>query len=342
MTCRRRCTTPSPPSSDGRRIGRADHQGSRRVPASPTDPAPAARPTCLVVGEALVDVVVGPDGVRRERPGGSPANVAVGLARSGHPTSLLTSYGRDRFGDLIDRHLTAAGVQVLRHDRPTSSAIATIDATGAAHYDFDLRWELGDHAVPLVDLVHTGSVAAVLEPGADAVRRLVAAARRHATVSYDVNARPDLTGPPEQARAAVSAVAALADVVKASDEDLAWLFPSADHDPEHGLEAAAAHWLAASAPTQCRAVVVTRGAGGATALTPQLRVDVPAPTVEVVDTIGAGDAFMAGMLGALLDRSVMGAARRDGLGALDHAAWADVLGHGVRSAAAAVARAGAT
>lgn len=312
------------------------------MPARPTDPATATRPTCLVVGEALVDVVVGPDGVRRERPGGSPANVAVGLARSGHSTSLLTSYGRDRLGDLIDRHLAASGVQVLRDDRPTSSAIATIDATGAAHYDFDLRWELGEHAVPLVDLVHTGSVAAVLEPGADAVRRLVATAREHATVSYDVNARPDLTGPPEQARTAVWDVAALADVVKASDEDLAWLFPSEDHDPEHGIEAAATRWLAASAPTRCLAVVVTRGAGGATVLTPQLRVDVPAPSVEVVDTIGAGDAFMAGMLGALLDHGVVGAARRETLASLDHATWSEVLGHGVRSAAAAVARAGAT
>lgn len=292
------------------------------------------RPSLLVVGESLVDVVHGADGTRTERAGGSPANVAVGLARLGHPTMLLTAFGQDRLGGLIRSHLVESGVDVAHDDLATSSAVATIDDSGAATYEFNVQWELTERRLPpSVELFHVGSVSAVLEPGATAVRRMAAAARHRATVTYDVNARPALMGRPDRARAAVEAMGALADVVKASDEDLAWLYP------DRSIEESATAWL--SPPVDCRAAVVTRGASGATVFGPGLRVDATAPAVDVVDTIGAGDSFMAGLLSALAERGLVGGQRRVALTDLGREAWSEVLEYAVRCAAVTVGRPGA-
>jgi fructokinase len=159
----------------------------------------------LVLGEALIDVVRSPDGAVAEHPGGSPANVALGLARLGHPVSLRTSIGSDDRGALIAAHLEPEGVELAagsRTDGPTSVAEATIDATGAATYRFELGWEVAPPvSVDGATHLHTGSIAATLEPGATAVLDAVERARTGATVSYDPNARPSLMGQPQDVRA---------------------------------------------------------------------------------------------------------------------------------------------
>lgn len=251
-------------------------------------------PATLVVGEALADVVVGPDGTRRAHPGGSPANTALGLARLGHPVTLATRIGRDAYGELLRTRLTEG--RVLLHpgsvvDAPTSTARAELDGTGSAAYRFDIMWDLppvGPLSVP--GHFHTGSIATALEPGARRLLALAAAVRRRGhTVSYDPNLRPALLGPPEAERPRVERLVALADVVKASEEDLGWLYPGRDPDE------VAAGWAQGG-----RLVVLTRGAEGAVAhWAPGGRHMVPAPPVRVADTIGAGDAFMAGLLAGL-------------------------------------------
>ena len=183
----------------------------------------------LVIGEALVDVVRRPDGSQAAHPGGSPANVALGLARLGRRAELLTYLGDDAYGTLVRHHVESSGATIaLGSPAPhTSVATATLDAQGVATYDFDLTWDIAGDATTLPSplVVHTGSIAAVLEPGATAVTRILSAAREGATVTYDPNVRPSLMGDRADAAARIERLVALSDVVKVSDEDLAWLFP---------------------------------------------------------------------------------------------------------------------
>ncbi len=256
----------------------------------------------LVIGESLIDIVHRPDGSAREHVGGSPANVAVGLARLGHEVTLATMLGQDERGAKIASLLHSEGVALTDDSvggRSTSVATSTLDATGAATYSFDLTWELNQDQ-PLEGLahVHTGSVAATLEPGATAVLGTLEKARPSATISYDPNARPALMGDPHDVRAKIEQLIGLSDVVKASDEDIAWLYgqaPLSDILRLWGLLGPAL-------------VVVTRGDKGALiglTITGELT-SIDAPVVEVVDTVGAGDSFMAGLLSGLLDAGLLG------------------------------------
>ncbi len=290
-----------------------------------------------VVGEALVDLVRRADGSEVAHPGGSPANVAVGLARLGCPVRLVTRYGEDEHGELLDAHLRGNGVELeaaTRSAPSTSVAAATIDARGAATYDFRLAWDLGEgtpELAPASTCLHTGSIAAALEPGAAAVRRMVAAARGRATVSYDPNARPALMGAPAEARRRVEALVAQSDVVKVSDEDLAWLRPG------EAYAAVAEEWLALGPSV----VVVTRGGEGPWAVAASGVVQRPALRVDVVDTVGAGDAFTAGLLDGLHRRGLLGPAAAPQLRALSTAVLTEVLDEAAVVAALTVARSGA-
>lgn len=312
---------------------------------STTDPSPAGAPDAapapadehvLAVGEALVDVVHRADGSVDELPGGSLANVALTLGRLGRDARLVTWIGTDERGETLRGWLEESGVRLSPGSTgapSTSVATAHLDAEGAATYEFDLEWQVppgtGVSAGTLA--VHTGSIAAVLEPGASAVRELVAAARRTATVTYDPNARPALMGDPADARERIEAVVALADVVKVSDEDLAWLAP--DGDPVE----VARGWLALGPAL----VVVTLGGAGAVALTPGGEQRVSAPRVDVVDTVGAGDSFMGALVDGLWEAGLLGAARRDALRAIDAPTLARLLERCAAVAAITVSRAGA-
>jgi len=291
----------------------------------------------LVIGEALVDVVVGLDGSSAAHPGGSPANVAIGLGRLGRDVELLAYLADDANGALVTEHLAASGVGLAAGtlDAPaTSVATARLDSTGAATYDFDLTWDLSDSAQPRPRpaVVHTGSIAAVLAPGAARVRSLVASLRDDATVTYDPNARPTLMGTPADARAAIEEMVALAHVVKVSDEDLEWLSGSTD------VDSVARAWLNRGPAF----VVVTRGGSGATAfLRDGSEVTVAAPRVDVADTVGAGDSFMGGLIDGLWAAGLLGAANREALYGIDSQTITPILDRCARIAAITVSRPGA-
>jgi fructokinase len=254
----------------------------------------------LVVGESLVDIVHREDGSTETFPGGSAANVAVALARLGRDTRFVTSFADDEHGRLVAGHLAESGVrlEVDPHVVPrTSSALATLQADGSARYTFDIDWRIGpvEVAVPPLAL-HACSLGAVLTPGCEDVRALMARLRGSSTTSYDVNMRPSVTGIGPAIAKTVEETVALSDIVKASDEDLEALYPGESED-------AAAERLLALGPA---AVVVTRGADGAVWYGEGLLVSDPGVPVEVADTIGAGDTFGAAMLDALASRGLLG------------------------------------
>ncbi|QSF59458.1 carbohydrate kinase [Nocardioides sp. zg-1228] len=289
----------------------------------------------LVVGEALVDVVPGPDGAPRDHPGGSPANVALALGRLGRDVRLVTLLGDDARGAAVRAWLEAGGVEVLASPTGsgrTSSAAVTLDDSGAATYDFDLDWDL--RAVPDVpcDVVHVGSIATVLEPGADTVLTTFRAHRGRALLSLDPNARPAITPDRTGPAARVEELVALADVVKVSDEDLAWLQPGA------GPVATAARWAAAGPGL----VVVTRGGAGAIAVRPDgTTLEVPGVPVAVADTVGAGDTFSGVLLDALVALGAHGPGAGDALRALTDRDLLDVVTTAAVGAAINVSRPGA-
>ena len=289
----------------------------------------------LIAGEALTDIVVDADGARREHPGGSPLNVAVALSRLGHDAHLLTAIGDDARGDAIRAHLDESGVQLTPASvRPgrTSTAEAVLDAHGAATYTFDLTWDPDTAELPETpDAVHTSSIAAVLEPGATTLSALLRSARGSSTISYDPNARPTLMGAPEDVRARIEENIALSDVVKASDEDVAWLYGTED------VEDVAASWRDLGPSL----TVLTRGGDGAVAFSASGRVQVAPVRVEVVDTVGAGDTFSAGILDALAAKGLLGADRREMLAAIPSDDLATVLRRAAALSAITVSRAGA-
>ncbi|MEV7188877.1 carbohydrate kinase [Kitasatospora sp. NPDC093102] len=272
----------------------------------------------LVIGECVADIVRTGDAPDRVHPGGSPANVAYGLARLGRQATLLTELGPDANGRLIRQHLESAGVLVRAAEvARTPSAVVELDGQGRARYTFDIRWTL-----PPTELaeppaaIHLGSIAAVTEPGAGSVLALVERWRGQAQISYDPNVRPALMGDRAEAVRRVECWVALSDVVKASDEDLAWLYPG------ERPEAVAERWLALGPSV----VAVTLGAEGAFARTSEGgHVEAAAVPVPVADTVGAGDSFMAAFLHA----------RATG------ADLATCLTHAVTAAALTVARPGA-
>ncbi|MHA7240671.1 carbohydrate kinase family protein [Arthrobacter sp. TMS1-12-1] len=292
-----------------------------------------------VIGETLIDEVVSDTASMRAHVGGSPMNVAVGLARLGHPAQFVGRYGDDAYGRMIQQHLRDNSVPFpVRPDAsPTSVATAHLDPAGGASYDFQLVWDLPGLAGQkdtLLDgstLLHTGSIATMLAPGADDVLALVTSAHPLVTVSYDPNCRPTIIRDAAFARRQAEKFVALADVVKASDEDLRWLYP--DRTPEESARA----WLAAGPGV----VVVTRGSKGPWGACRAGEVSVPAPPTSVVDTVGAGDSFMAALLGSLVDAALDGAHRRDELRRITLGQLTGMLQYAARAAAVTVSRAGA-
>ncbi len=246
--------------------------------------------TLLVIGEALVDIVTRTDGTVLERPGGSPLNVAVGLGRLGHEVQLLTALGDDDHGRLVTDHVTASHVELLVAPLArTATADARLDGSGAATYVFDIAWDLtGAPSYDAPDWLHVGSIGTTLQPGADQVAALVTSYAGR--VSFDPNCRPLLMGTPDLAR--VEALVAASDVVKLSDEDAAWLSPGESH------LALAKRWLDLGPSL----VVVTLGPDGAVAVTSEGVREIPLAAGDpVIDTVGAGDSFMAGLISGLVD-----------------------------------------
>ncbi|SHI25191.1 carbohydrate kinase family protein [Streptomyces sp. 3214.6] len=265
-----------------------------------------------VLGECVADAFTEPADASNELalrvlPGGGPANTAVSLARLGTPARFLARLSGDVFGRLFRAHLDASGVDLsyaVAAAEPSTLAVAELDADGQAQFSFHAQntadWQWTAEELARVDLsdsvcVHTGSLALVREPGGPVVEEFLAAAAPRATVSIDPNVRPLLVRP-EVYRARLAHWCALADILRLSEDDLALLLPGVS--PEEACDS----WHAAGA----RLVVITRGADGALASLDGERVRVPAVATRVVDTVGAGDSFTAGLLHRLGARGLLG------------------------------------
>lgn len=299
----------------------------------------------VVAGEALVDLVPAPTtGYFEMLPGGSPANVAVGLARLGVPVHLLARISDDLLGRRVRAHLERNGVgldHAVAAAEPTSLAIVDVAPDGSPVYDFridgtaDWQWTPREVAGVLderVVAVHSGSLALTMPPGAGVLRDLLYHAAATATVSYDPNCRPALMGDAHHVLGGVHDLLGVADVVKASAEDLAWLLPG--HSVEHVLE----DWLRRGPAI----VAVTLGEQGVVAGTAAgLRVRRPAVPVPVQDTVGAGDAFSAALLSGLYRRGLLGARARPRLRALDEDTLTQLLDEATLAAALTCTRRGA-
>jgi fructokinase len=295
-------------------------------------------PSFVVVGESLVDIVVPADGSDRHSAiGGSPLNVAVGLARLDVPTTLVTRIGDDDLGQLVVEHVRASGVALSPESVVagvvTSTSTAHLDEQQAATYEFELDWDLPTPELPTdAPGVHVGSLGATLEPGrrvvADLVRRAVDA---DVFVSYDPNIRPFFLHDRDAAWREVLELASGSRLVKLSDEDVRLL------RPEHAQTDVCRELLAGE---HTELVVLTRGGKGATAFTEGATLEVAAPPTDVIDTVGAGDSFTAAMLAMLCDWEVP-AGGEGALRALDDARVELLVRGAVTAAALTCSRRGA-
>lgn len=269
----------------------------------------------LVCGEALYDLFVEAEtanGLRIDaRIGGSPFNVAVGLARLGRPAALLTGVSTDALGDRLAAALASEGVEtrfLARMANPTTLAVVAFGPAGEPRYTFygegaadrSLTRENLPALPDAVSCLHFGSFSLVVDPTAGTLFNLAERERGRRFVSLDPNVRANVEPDLGRWRREIERFARTADLVKLSEEDLGHLDPAADPDR------LAAAWLDGGA----RIVVLTRGAAGAVLWTPAGRVEHPGFAAEVVDTVGAGDAFQAALL-ARLDETGRLTAERD-------------------------------
>ncbi len=309
-------------------------------------------PRVVCCGEALIDLLGDDPGGRtwRAAPGGSPYNAAIAAGRLGAPTSFLGVLSDDRFGrmltDRLDQSHVDSGHCPTTHEPTTLALVDSGTVDGEPAYAFHVGGtttvsaRVNDLHLPSdVGVLHvSGSVSLVLEPAASRIESLLVAAQHRAIIHLDPNPRPDLVDRPRFLRR-LERWLSLADVVKVSEADLAWIAP--ERDP---LEVAT-DWIGGAldaddddSPERPVAVVITRGSRGAVAVTMNDRVEVDAAPVEVADTVGAGDTFAGAMLAALSAHRV---STRDQLRALDQTWWRTALTYAVEAAAITCSRVGA-
>ena len=291
----------------------------------------------VIAGDALVDLIVRADGSITAVPGGGPYNSARSVGRLGMAVSWIGGLSSDRFGRDLEAGLSGAGVDLSmaqRTELPTTLALAEIGADGAASYRFYTDATSAPAVLPgplaaglpaETDAVLTGTLGFVLEPMATTLEALVAALPPDLLLMIDPNCRPSITRDPDAFRARIARVLARADIVKVSTEDLAFLQPGE-------TLTAAIGWVQALGP---RVVLVTDGAAPVRVLIDGVEHLVVAPTVDVVDTIGAGDTFGGAFLACL----VQGGGGRHSAG--DPTAVLRAARFAVRASAVVCGRAGA-
>jgi fructokinase len=296
----------------------------------------------LCCGDALIDLIPArtADGRDSYVPaiGGSCCNIAVALGRLGAEAGFMGGISTDFFGELLMSGLAASRVStryVGRLARETTLGFVKL-GDGEPQYAFyddataGRMWRRSDSLTPgtEVRLIHVGSVTLIAPPVADECLALFEAEKGRRLLSVDPNCRPTLTRDVDTYRRRMRRIFALADIIRLSRSDLAFLLPDISAD------AAAAHWLADGT----KLVVLTEGATGATAWWPGGRVHAPAPKVQVVDTIGAGDSFLAGLL-VHIDEA--GRLSRHGLTRLAAAEVTAALAYAAAIAAVSCTRSGA-
>jgi fructokinase len=292
----------------------------------------------VVAGEALVDLV-DDDGAPRPVPGGGPFNTAVALGRLGIPVAYLGTLSRDDYGSLLARALIEAGVDlslVRWSDARTPSALVHRQHDGRNTYTFELAGtsftDLPREALPGLPgdvwAIHVGTLALAVDPPAAAYEALLTREAPFRKIIFDPNVRPGVFGDQLSYRVRFERLAGLADIVKLSDDDAAWIYP--DLELEELLDR-----VLALGPSL---VAITLGTFGAVAASPDGSVRVPAVAVTVADTVGAGDSFGAAMLAALVERGALGSeAERP----LDNSLLEDAVTYAVTASAITCTRAGA-
>jgi fructokinase len=304
-----------------------------------TDPGTA--PAVVVAGDALIDMTpittVRGTLAYEPHPGGSCLNVAVGLGRLGVPTAFLARLSTDAFGQMLRAHLADSGVQPTYFvDTDDLTTLAAVHLRGGqATYSFHAqraadRGLLPEHlmSLPAGAALHLGSIALVLEPMASTMEWLMRREAGSRVVSLDPNVRPGLIPDRVAYLDRFEGWLRLVDIMKVSDEDLAWLYPRLSQDD------VVAAWHAAGIPL----VLITHGEHGASASTPSASARAKAPAVAVVDTVGAGDAFSSGVLVHLHERRLL---TREALRSLDTATLSELLEAACLVAAHTCTRAGA-
>ena len=291
----------------------------------------------VVAGEALIDILVQPDGRLRAVPGGGPFNTARTIGRLGGQVAFLGRLSTDRFGGMLHDALIESEVDLSLTegtDAPTTLAIAEIDEAGVASYRFhtaetsaaDLSHEAIDRALATRPrAVHLGTLGLVLEPVAEALATEIVAVGVDTLVMLDANCRPRVIRDRAAYLDRLERIETRADVVKVSVEDLAYLAPDR-------LPAVAAQAILDRGPS---AVLVTDGPDPVLIVTAKGVVEIAIPTVSVVDTVGAGDAFGGGFLARWIERGL----GREGLADTD--AVRDAVAFGVAVAVRTCQRAGA-
>lgn len=272
----------------------------------------------LVCGEALIDLFStgASDGAPcfQALPGGSPYNVAIGLARLGETAAFFGGISRDPMGELLIERLRSEGVDtapVHRSDALTTLSLVQKDAAGHPAYTF-YGEGTADRSVTEADIpkdlaglsaLHVGSYAVLVEPVASAYKSLIRRQGPECLIAFDPNIRPTVVADLDLWRRNTEEVAALSGVIKVSREDLDLLYPA------ESPEKAADRWLDGAAGL----VVITDGANGAMAMTRNYRLSVPGVRVDVIDTVGAGDTFQAALLSGLVRSGITTADALNGL-----------------------------
>ena len=303
----------------------------------------------LVIGEALIDLI-GAAAKPSEFSavlGGANANVALAFAAREQPHRFLGRISRDSFGQQIRSQLLSRGVNLdlcISTGEPTTLAIANIDSEGVAHYSFyingtaDWGWQPGE--LPGLEQIHNLEVEAIqfgcltmaIPPGSSVVFEWLKTLQGHVTLSHDLNLRPALGFERELEFKRIAELNEDSDIIKASDADLEWLF---DLAPGSDLDSICHEWS-----TRGRLVVLTRGERGASCYRDGIRLDVSAPSIELVDTVGAGDTFMASLLAKLSDFGALGARPRERLKELSDSQLREALSESVVAAGIACERRG--
>lgn len=296
----------------------------------------------ICCGEALIDMLPGRTregaAAYRPLPGGAVFNTAIALGRLGAAVHMITGLSEDRFGDLLARCLRDSGVDSalsVRSARPTTLAFVDL-VDGQASYRFYDDNSAGRMLVkadlPAVPAnaraLFCGGISLIAEPCGAAYEALFGAASQDRVTMVDVNVRPALIHHEDAYRARITRMTGRADIVKLSDEDAHWLYGAGQETP------VAQRLLAAGV----KLVVVSCGQRGVRAYTPKWMIEAPAPDVTVIDTVGAGDTFNAGLLAGLDSGGWLSKAS---LAALTRAQLHEVLTLGVNAAAVTVSRAGA-